>query len=103
MGTNRSMPISTSRAPPAWMLRYQPAELRILPGSPADGRRLSDIAWPPGCTVVAITQGREIHAAHPGLDLHPGERAIVLAPTAHQGQHAQPLAAVSTGSSSSNH
>ena len=82
---------------------YEMLELRILPGSPASGRRVSDIAWPAGCTVVAITQGREIHAARPDLELHPGERAIVLAPTTHHGRHAQPLAAVSTGSSPSNH
>ncbi|MGH2834300.1 MAG: chloride channel protein [Solirubrobacteraceae bacterium] len=60
---------------------YQTLELRIPPDSPAQGRRVADIQWPPGCIVVAITQNREIHAAHPDLQLHTGERVIVLAPT----------------------
>jgi CIC family chloride channel protein len=77
---------------------YEMLELRILPDSPAGGRRVADIAWPPGCTVVAVTKGREIHAAHPDLELHPGERAIVLAPSASDGRHAPPAMTVRTGS-----
>ena len=96
-------PTAASHTPSTPLRGYEMLELRILPGSPASGRRVSDIAWPAGCTVVAITQGREIHAAQPNLKLHPGERAIVLAPTMHHGGHTQPLAAVSAGSSPSNH
>ena len=96
-------PTAAIHTPSTPLRGYEMLELRILPGSPASGRRVSDIAWPAGCTVVAITQEREIHAAHPDLELHPGERAIVLAPTTHHGRHAQPLEAVSTGSSPGNH
>jgi CIC family chloride channel protein len=58
---------------------YEVLELRVLPDSPALGRRVVDVEWPKGCTVVAVTQGREIHAARPDLMLKPGERVIVLA------------------------
>ena len=54
-------------------------EVRVPPDSPARGRRVRDIAWPPGSTAVAVTQGREIRAANPDLEIHPGERIIVLA------------------------
>ncbi len=55
-------------------------ELRIHDDSPALGRRLADIAWPDGATVVAVTEGREVTAARPGLTLRAGERVLVLAP-----------------------
>jgi chloride channel protein, CIC family len=59
---------------------YKVLELRVPAHSPAAGRRVADIAWPPGCVVVAVTTGREIRAAHPDAELRPGERALVLAP-----------------------
>jgi CIC family chloride channel protein len=59
---------------------YEILELRILPDSPARGHRVAEIEWPPGCIVAAVTQGREIHAGRPDLELQPGERVIVLAP-----------------------
>ena len=60
---------------------YEVLELQIPPDSPARGRRVGDIDWPTGSIVVAVTQGREIHAARPDLQLHPGERVMVLTPT----------------------
>jgi hypothetical protein len=42
---------------------------------------------------VAVTQGREIHAASPELQLQPGERVIVLTPTAREGDSETPAAA----------
>ena len=66
---------------------YETLELRVLPDSPARGLHIADIQWPPGCIVVALTQGREIHAARPDLQLQTGERVILLAPTQnHQDQ-----------------
>jgi CIC family chloride channel protein len=69
---------------------YQALELRILPDSPARGRRVDEIEWPPGCLAVAVTQGREIRAARPDMELDPGERVIVLAP-AKQTPHRRPV------------
>jgi len=59
---------------------YELLELRVNPDSPALGRRISEIHWPDGSAVVALTHGREVHAAAPELRLHPGERVLVLAP-----------------------
>ncbi len=73
-------PSSAIYEPSTPLRGYQTLELRILPDSPAQGRRVADIHWPPGCIVVAVTQGREVHAANPNLQLHSGERVIVLAP-----------------------
>lgn len=73
-------PTSTIREPSTPLHNYQTLELRIPPESPAKGRHIDEIQWPPGCIVVAVTQGREIRAARPDLQLHPGERVILLAP-----------------------
>ena len=70
------------RRPSTPLRGYKMLELRVLPDSPARGRRIADVVWPPGCIVAAVTQGREIHAARPDLELQPGERVIVLTPTA---------------------
>ena len=90
-------PSAAIHTPSTPLRGYDMLELRILLDSPAGGRRVADVAWPPGCTVVAVTQGREIHAAHPDLELHPGERPIVLALTA-DGDRKPPPAVVSAGS-----
>jgi CIC family chloride channel protein len=61
---------------------HELVELRVHDDSPALGRRLAEIDWPAGTTVVAVTEGREIKAARPDLRLHAGERVLVLAPLA---------------------
>jgi CIC family chloride channel protein len=66
---------------------YEVLELRIFEDSPARGRRVRDVEWPPGSTVVAVSQGREIHAANPELELQPGEGVIVLAPVGAEIRH----------------
>jgi chloride channel protein, CIC family len=62
---------------------YELLEVRVTSDSPALGRRVAEVDWPPGSAVVALTHGREIHAATPDLTLHAGERALVLAPINH--------------------
>jgi CIC family chloride channel protein len=74
-------PAAAAHKPSTPLIGYKIIELRIFPDSPALGRRVGELDWPPGSTVVAVTQGREIHAARPDLQLHQGERVIVLAPT----------------------
>ncbi len=59
---------------------YQLLEVRVNHDSPAVGRRITDVQWPAGSAVVAVTQGREIHVARPDLKLDAGERALVLVP-----------------------
>ena len=59
---------------------YSTVEIRIEAHSPGLGKRLGDIAWPPGCVVVAATTGRELVAPRGDLVLRAGERVILLAP-----------------------
>ena len=61
---------------------YEIVEITIGPGSPALGRRVDDIAWPPGSLIVALTHGREIIPLRNDTELHAGERVTLLAPTA---------------------
>jgi CIC family chloride channel protein len=75
-------PVSAIHTPSTQLSGYKLLELRIRDDSPARGHRVADIAWPPGTIPAAITQGREIHAASPDIQLQPGERIIVLAPIA---------------------
>ena len=73
-------PPATGPAPTRPLPGYELLELRVNPDSPALGRQLGEIPWPSGSAVVALTHGREVHAAAPELRLHPGERVLVLAP-----------------------
>ena len=75
-------PATAIHRPSTPLRGYRILELRILADSPARGRRIADIDWPPGSIVTAVTRGREIRAARPDLELEPGERVIVLAPDA---------------------
>ncbi len=73
-------PPSSGPTPTRPLLGYELLELRVSPDSPALGRQLGEIPWPAGSAVVALTHGREVHAAAPELRLHAGERVLVLAP-----------------------
>jgi chloride channel protein, CIC family len=73
-------PSAAVHVPSTPLRGYQILEVRILPNSPARGRRVRDIDWPAGCIVAAVTKGREIRAVRPDLQLEAGERVIVLAP-----------------------
>ena len=73
-------PSSAIHTPTTPLQGYELLELRILEDSPARGRSVADINWPSGSMVVAVTHGREIHAARADQQLRAGERVIVLAP-----------------------
>ncbi len=73
-------PVAASHTSSTPLPGYEVLELRIQPDSPARDRRLGEIDWPRGSIAVAVTLGREIRAASPDLQLHSGERVIVLAP-----------------------
>jgi CIC family chloride channel protein len=76
-------PEAAAHTPSTPLRGYGTLELRIFPDSPALGRRVGEVDWPRGSIPVAVTQGREIHAAQPDLELQAGERVIVLAPVGH--------------------
>jgi CIC family chloride channel protein len=73
-------PAARVHVPSTPLREYEIVELTIGPSSPGRGQRLGEIAWPSGCLVVAVTEGREVHAARRDIELRPGERVIVLAP-----------------------
>ena len=60
---------------------YEIVDLSIAPDSPAAGRRISDVDWPEGALVVAVTDRGEIVTPAPGTELRAGERVVILAPT----------------------
>ncbi len=75
-------PDAAAHTPSTPLEGYAIIELGIPADSPAHGRSVSQIAWPPGSLAVATTRGRQIIALEPHSTLHAGERLIVLTPTA---------------------
>jgi len=73
-------PTAAIHTPTTPLSGYEVLELQIPADSPAQGRSIADIDWPTDTVVVAVTEGREIHAGRPDLQLHPGERVMVLTP-----------------------
>jgi CIC family chloride channel protein len=71
---------STGPAPTRPLPGYELLEVRVQPDSPALGKTIGEVHWPAGSAVVAVTHGREVHAAAPELRLQPGERVLVLMP-----------------------
>jgi len=68
------------RHPPTPLPGYEVIEITITDGSPAAGRRLGDVPWPPGSTPVSLLRGRQLHAPDHGSDLAPGDRVSLLIP-----------------------
>jgi CIC family chloride channel protein len=62
---------------------YDVVEVTIGASSPALGARLGQVAWPPGCIVVAVTEGRDVISPRPDIELRVGERVVLLAPARH--------------------
>ena len=46
--------------PPTPLPGYQFVEITITAGSPAAGRKLSDVTWPPASTPVSVLRGRQL-------------------------------------------
>ncbi len=84
--------------PPTPLPGYQFAEITITAGSPAAGRKLADVTWPPGSTPVTVLRGHQLRPPHPELILALGDRVSLLttapgdSPGRHPGgeHHAQP-------------
>ena len=70
---------------------YQVVEIVIGPHSPALGQRLDEVSWPPRAIAAAVTEGREIVAPRPDLELRVGERVILLAPVARRAHDTEAL------------
>ena len=83
-------PTLAAHRPSTPLTGYEIVELTIGADSAAAGQRVDEIAWPPGCLVVAITEERELVALDGDTVVSAGERVILLVPTgrapAHQRQ-----------------
>jgi CIC family chloride channel protein len=59
---------------------YEIVEITVGADSPARGRRVDEISWPPGCIVVAVA-GRDTRVTSSNdTILHDGNRVLLLAP-----------------------
>jgi CIC family chloride channel protein len=68
---------------------YEIVEVTIRPGSPALGRRIGEIHWPPGAIIVAASEKRELVTPRDDLELRSGERVILLVPMESSGEDAK--------------
>jgi chloride channel protein, CIC family len=64
--------------PPTPLPGYRFTEITITAGSPAVGRTLADVTWPPGSTVVIVLRSRRLRPPQPELTLAPGDRVSLL-------------------------
>ena len=70
---------SCAAQPPTPLPGYQVLEVAIEEGSPASGKELGTITWPPGCFPVSVLRSRRLREAGPGITLTPGDRINLLA------------------------
>ena len=81
--------------PPVPLPGYYVAEITITENSPAAGRKLGDVSWPPSSTPVSVLRGGSLGQPHPDITLAPGDRVSLLIPAAHdtESSDAQPRSA----------
>ena len=79
-------PERTARQSSAPLDGYEIVALSITRDSPAAGRRISDVSWPRGAMVVAVTEAGEMVPALRTTTLSPGERVVLLTPVHANGQ-----------------
>ena len=73
-------PKALAHTPTTPLSGYEIVEITINPGSPALGRRVDNIAWPPGSLIVALTHGHDSVPLRNDPELHAGDRVTLLAP-----------------------
>jgi chloride channel protein, CIC family len=66
--------------PPAPLPGYQVIEITIADGSPAAGRRLADVRWPPASVPVSVLHGTRLTSPAPDITLTAGDRVRLLIP-----------------------
>jgi len=87
-------PESLPQHPPTPLPGYQFSESTITASSPAAGRPLADLAWPPGSSPVTILRGHQLRPPEPELTLAPGDRVSLL--TAVPATHPDAIPAAAT-------
>ena len=71
-------PDSLPQHPTSPLPGYQVIEITITADSPAAGRKLADVTWPPGSTPVTVLRGHQLCPPHPQTTLAPGNRVSLL-------------------------
>ncbi len=56
-------------------------EVRLAPGSPADGKTAGQLQMPPDCTLVAVVRDKHVIPAKDGTPLQVGDEVLALAST----------------------
>ncbi len=83
-------PSAEAHTPSSPLAGYEIVEITLGPNSVALGKRISEISWPAGSHVVAVSHGREIVPPRPESKLRGGQQLIVLAPAPRGGEHGTP-------------
>ena len=71
--------------PPKPLAGFELFDITLRAESPVTGRRIADVSWPPGSLVVAVSENHELTTPRPDVELHAGERVVLLAPVPHDG------------------
>ena len=66
--------------PSAPLPGYQVIEVTIPGDSPAAGRKLGDLPWPPAATLVSVLRGRRLRPPENEVTLSAGDRVSMLVP-----------------------
>jgi chloride channel protein, CIC family len=77
-GRDHTHPGALPQHPPTALPGYQLTEITITADSPAAGRKLADLHWPPGSTPVTVLRGHQLRPPQPDLSLAPGDRLSLL-------------------------
>ena len=73
---------------------YEIVEITVGANSPALGRRVDEISWPPGCLVVAVTERDARVTPDTDTILRDGKRVVLLAPVGAQALPQDPISVV---------
>jgi chloride channel protein, CIC family len=79
-----------SGEPPTPLPGYRVIEVDVSAASPAAGRKLSSVEWPPGSMPVAVLRRRSLQDPDPDLTLAAGDRVSLLAPIGSAGAPGPP-------------
>jgi chloride channel protein, CIC family len=82
-------PSSLPRHPPTPLPGYQVTEITVTAGSPAAGRKLREVTWPHGSTLVSVLRGHQLRPPDPDITLAADDRVslLTMAPGGSPAQH----------------
>jgi chloride channel protein, CIC family len=82
-------PSSLPQQAPTPLPGYQVTEITVTAGSAAAGRKLHQVTWPRGSTLVSVLRGHQLCPPDPEITLAAGDRVslLTMAPTGPPAQH----------------